>query len=112
MHKNTKNITAANLPDLEDRIKGLGLTMSRALSLINAGISEDGDGKRMTGYQRGTKNDNHHMQYPRGGCYYFKLILCNKLYYQRLFPCVIESRKRRDELLQQYGYKEKEKSVK
>lgn len=92
-----KNITAANLPDLQERARSLGLTMEQALRLVNVEQIEDG-GKRVTNYEPRPLAENHHMVKPPGHYYYFRIIKFKKSINIRLTKDIETSRKMRDEI--------------
>lgn len=92
-----KTITAANLPDLEERAKSLGLTMEQALRLVNVEQVEDG-GRRVTNYGSKPLTENHHIVHPTGKYFYFRYIKDKKAINIKLTQDIETSRIMRDKI--------------
>lgn len=92
-----KNITAENLPDLEERARSLGLTMEQALRLVNVEQVEDG-GKRVTNYGPKPLTENHHIVHPTGKYFYFRYMKDKKAINIKLAQDIETSRIMRDKL--------------
>lgn len=89
--------------EMEERAKRLGLSKERMEQLLDNN-SFNTPYVKTSPMQRAMSNPNHHMTKPKGGKYYFKLVVNNTIISKPLSSDVEVARKMRDELLIQHNY--------
>lgn len=95
-----KRIKPENLPDLEERAKALGISLEKAVELVNC-IQIDKPVRPQ--FRKGT-HPNHHLIFGGFDYWYVHYYHNNTKHRVRLSKDVEEARRMRDEIFKDLGY--------